>query len=77
MTKTIDYFDVSQRILKFGEGRNWHLIEKLATEIADMVLAHFRPDAVTVLVKKFPIPQARHVSVSVTKALNSTSNFRR
>ena len=27
---TIDYFAVTERLLKFGEGRNWKLIEKLA-----------------------------------------------
>jgi dihydroneopterin aldolase len=66
---TIDYFAVSQRLLKFGEARSWKLIEKLATDIADMVLSEFRPQSVTVEVKKFPIPQARFVSVSFTKKL--------
>ncbi|MGA9778508.1 MAG: dihydroneopterin aldolase [Verrucomicrobiia bacterium] len=66
---TIDYFAVSQRLLKFGETRNWKLIEKLADDIADMILAEFKPENVTVEVKKFPIPQARHVSVRFTKKL--------
>jgi dihydroneopterin aldolase len=66
---TIDYFAVSQRLLKFGEGRNWKLIEKLATDITDMILAEFKPESVTIEVKKFPIPQARHVSVKFTKKL--------
>jgi 7,8-dihydroneopterin aldolase/epimerase/oxygenase len=60
---TIDYFAVSQRLLKFGEGRRWKLIEKLAADIADMVLSEFKPQSVTVEVKKFPIPQARCVAV--------------
>ena len=64
---TIDYFAVSQRLLKFGEGRSWKLIEKLAADIADLILAEFKPKSVTVEVKKFPIPQARYVSVSATK----------
>ena len=64
---TIDYFDVCQRLLKFGDGRTWKLIEKLAADIADMIVAEFKPQNVTVEVKKFPIPQTRHVSVSVTK----------
>lgn len=65
---TIDYFAVSQRLLKFGEGKSWKLIEKLAADIADMVLAEFKPQTVAVEVKKFPIPQARHVAVSLTRA---------
>lgn len=67
LTKTINYFAVSQRLLKFGHRRNWKLIEKLASDIADTILKEFQPTAVTVEVKKFIIPQARHVSVSVTK----------
>ncbi len=66
---TIDYFTVSQRLLKFGDGREWKLVEKLAADIADLVLAGFKPQSVTVEVKKFPIPQVRHVSVVVTKKI--------
>jgi dihydroneopterin aldolase len=66
---TIDYFAVSRRLLKFGEGRSWKLIEKLAAEIADVVLSEFKPESVTVEVKKFPIPQARYVSVSLTRKM--------
>jgi dihydroneopterin aldolase len=64
---TIDYFAVTQRLLKFGEGREWKLIEKLAADIADTVLAEFKPQSVSVEVKKFIIPQARHVSVSLSR----------
>jgi dihydroneopterin aldolase len=64
---TVDYFAVSQRLLNFGDGRSWRLIEKLAADICDMILTEFKPQSVTVEVKKFPIQQARHVSVSLTK----------
>jgi dihydroneopterin aldolase len=64
---TIDYFAVTQRLLKFGEGKSWKLIEKLAADIADSVLAGFKPQSVSVEVKKFVIPQAKHVSVTVTR----------
>ncbi len=65
---TIDYYAVTQKLLEFGEGREWKLIEKLAADIADLILAEFKPPAVTVEVKKFIIPQARHVAVSLTRA---------
>ncbi len=64
---TIDYFAVTQLLLKFGEGREWSLIEKLAADIADLILTEFKPQAVNVEVKKFIIPQARHVAVSLTR----------
>ena len=64
---TIDYFAVSQLLLKFGEGKSWKLIEKLATDIADTILSEFKPQSVTVEVKKFVIPQTRCVSVAMTR----------
>ena len=67
IANTIDYFAVSQRLLKFGDGKSWRLIEKLAADICEMILAEFKPQSVTVEVKKFPVQQARHVSVSLTK----------
>ena len=67
--KTVDYFAVSQALLKFGEGKEWQLIEKLAADIADMILAKFRPQSVTVEVKKFVIPQAQFVAVRLTRGL--------
>ena len=66
--KTIDYNKVAQELLKFGEGRSWKLLEKLVSNIADRTLAEYRPQAVLVEIKKFPVPQARYVSVALTKA---------
>jgi 7,8-dihydroneopterin aldolase/epimerase/oxygenase len=68
ITDTIDYFAVTQRLLKFGDGKNWKLIEKLAADICEMVLAEFKPQGVSVEVKKFIIPQAKFVSVSLSKS---------
>lgn len=67
LRETIDYYAVSRRLLNFGEGRSWKLIEKLAGDIATMVLADFGAAAVRVEVKKFIIPEARHVSVRLER----------
>ncbi len=72
VARTIDYFAVTQRILRLGDGRSWKLIEKLATDVADLVLTDFHPASVTVVVKKFPIPQARYVAVRLTKDRSAT-----
>lgn len=69
ISDTIDYFAVSQRLLKFGEAKNWKLIEKLGADICEMVLSEFRPQSVSVKVKKFVIPQARYVSIFVRRSL--------
>ena len=65
--RTIDYYEVTQRLLKLGEKRSWRLIESVATDVADKILSEFHPENVMVEVKKFSIPEARYVSVSLTK----------
>ncbi len=67
LEKTIDYRRVADTLLAFGQDRSWKLIEKLAANVADLILLEFRPQGITVEVKKFPIPQARYVSVILTR----------
>ena len=67
LKETIDYFELSQRLLAFGKGKEWKLIEKLAEDLARMILQEFGPAAVSVEVKKFVIPDARHVAVRVSR----------
>ena len=68
LERSINYQNVVDDLLKFGEGRHWKLIEKLAWNIADSILIRYKPDSVVVEVKKFVIPQARYVGVSVAKS---------
>ena len=68
LSSTINYSALSRRLLAFGEGKSWRLLEKLAEDIAAMILTEFRPSSVSVEIKKFVIPQARYVAVSVSKA---------
>jgi dihydroneopterin aldolase len=65
--RATDYFALSQRMLDFGRGRSWKLIETLALDLAEMILRDYKPSRVTVEVKKFIIPQATHVSARVTR----------
>jgi FolB domain-containing protein len=67
LEKTINYYSVAQRLLGFGEGRSWKLIESVAEEIAAMILREFKPQGVAVEVKKFVLAEARHVSVRVRR----------
>jgi FolB domain-containing protein len=66
--KTINYHAVSEELLAYGKNRTWKLIERVASNIADVVMAKYKPEAVLVEVKKFPIAQARYVSVTVTRS---------
>jgi FolB domain-containing protein len=65
--RTIDYYEVTLRLLKLGEKRSWRLIESVATDVADRILSEFHPENVTVEVKKFSVPEACYVSVNLTK----------
>ena len=67
LAQTIDYDAVCRRLLQFGDASSWKLIETLAADLADTMLQEFRAETVSVEVKKFVIPQARYVSVSVTR----------
>lgn len=67
LTQTINYFAVSQQLLKFGDGRSWKLIETLAVDIAKNILKEFKPAKVRVLVKKFIVPEAQYVAVRVER----------
>ncbi|MBN2507004.1 MAG: dihydroneopterin aldolase [Verrucomicrobia bacterium] len=67
LAETIDYEAVCARLRSFGDGVHWSLIETLAEEAAAVILEEFRPRRVTVEVKKFVIPQTRHVAVRITR----------
>ncbi len=66
--RTINYQNVVDDLLRFGEGRSWKLLERLVSNIADSILSRYKPDSVLVEAKKFVIPQARYVSVSFAKS---------
>lgn len=65
---TIDYYSVSRRLIAFGEETQWQLIETLAHDIAQLILKEYKPASVTVQVKKFVIPEAQYVAVSLTRS---------
>jgi 7,8-dihydroneopterin aldolase/epimerase/oxygenase len=68
---TIDYQAVADAILRLAGQGQWQLIEKLAADIAQLVLDTFKPARVTVEVKKYIIPQTRHVAVRLTRQVES------
>jgi dihydroneopterin aldolase len=71
LNHSIDYDALSRRLLEFGNDRSWRLIESVAVHIAEMILEEFRPEGVFVEVKKFVIPEAKYVSVTVVRGMAS------
>jgi 7,8-dihydroneopterin aldolase/epimerase/oxygenase len=77
ITKTIDYHAVAKHIIEFGVDRSWKLIEKVVKDVTDLVIEEFQPASATVTVKKFALPQASHVAVTLTKQRTSTGMLKR
>ena len=71
LADTIDYHAVAERLLAYGAGCQWQLIEALAADLAGMILSEFAPRTISVEVKKFVIAQAAHVSVVVRRPAGS------
>ncbi|MGI8965632.1 MAG: dihydroneopterin aldolase, partial [Limisphaerales bacterium] len=67
LRETVNYFEVTQKLLCFGEGRSWKLLETLAVEIADLMLEEFKAAGVSVEIKKFIIPEAQFVGVKIKR----------
>ncbi len=65
---TINYYDVAQRITQLCATQSFKLIERLADEIARILLGEFRAEQATVEVKKFILSNARHVSFRLTRS---------
>ena len=64
---TINYYDISQRITDLCAKESFKLIERLADEIANVVMKEFGAQQTTVEVKKFILSNARHVSFKLTR----------
>ena len=67
IAQTIDYHAVYVHARKLAEARERKLIETLAEELADMVLNVFSAEAVTVIIKKFILPETRHVELRIRR----------
>jgi 7,8-dihydroneopterin aldolase/epimerase/oxygenase len=67
LRRTIDYYAVSRRLLDLGQAGEWRLIERLASDIAGLVLGEFAAERVRVEVKKFVLPEARWVAVELVR----------
>ena len=63
-------------MLLLGDGREWKLIETLASDIANLVLREFAVESVTVEVQKFVLPETRYVAVRIERGDGRDSGFK-
>lgn len=64
---TVDYYEVSQRLAELAAEKPRHLVETLATEIADFLLSGYPLSCVDVEVEKRILPNADSVSVRIRR----------
>ena len=74
LSQTIDYATLADELASFGEGKEWKLLERLAHDLALWILQRFGTERVTVEAKKFILPNARHVSVRLTRSKDALKN---
>jgi FolB domain-containing protein len=65
---TVDYDLLCRELRSFGRDRCWRLIEKLAEDIATLVLSRPIVKSVEVEVQKFVIAEARYVAVRISRS---------
>jgi FolB domain-containing protein len=68
LSRTIDYAQVSERVCSLAGARPRRLIETLAEEVAGLILAEFEARFVEVELRKFILPQTRHVAVRCSRS---------
>lgn len=65
--KTINYAAVCEEVKGFAASRAVKLIETLANELASHLLVRFRLRRLRVEIRKFILPDTRHVAVCLTR----------
>ena len=64
---TVDYYAVSLEIAELAGSKTRHLIETLATDIAEFLLSNHPLQSVSVKVEKKILPNADFVAVKITR----------
>ena|SRR2546421_9304929 len=65
---TVNYSIVAEETKNFVRDQSTNLIETLAARLATHLLKTFRIQRVTVELRKFALEDAKHVSITVTRA---------
>jgi FolB domain-containing protein len=60
---TLNYFNLSQLLRKTAQSKERKLIETLASDLAQATFQHFPSPWIEIEIKKFIIPETRHISL--------------
>ena len=69
---TVNYSIVAEETKNFVRDQSTSLIETLADRLATHLLKTFRIQRITVELRKYPLEDAKHVSVTVTRTASVT-----
>ena len=64
---SVSYSAVAEEAKNFARDQSVNLIETLADHLATHLLRNFAIEKITVELRKFVLPDAKHVSVTVTR----------
>jgi FolB domain-containing protein len=65
--RAVNYSTVAEETKSFMQDQSVNLIETLADRLASHLLKIFPIQKVTIELRKFALPEARHVSVTITR----------
>jgi len=68
LAETVNYSEVCEETKKFVRNHTYKLIETLASELATHLLQRFAIAKIEVELRKFVVPDAKYVSVTVTRS---------
>ncbi len=66
---TVDYYEVSLKIAELAAKKPRHLIETLATDLAEMLLTSYPLKDVNVEIEKRILPNAEYVAVKIHRSI--------
>ena len=64
---TVDYDELTHSLIEWGQAKEWKLIETLASNMADWILNRYSIDWEEIEIKKFILPNTRHVGVKIKR----------
>ena len=73
ISRTVNYSAVAVEVRNFARERSCKLIETLAADLAAYLLKSFPIDQVEIELRKFVLPEARYVSVRLSRTVSGLS----
>ena len=64
--KTIDYYLVSQEIIKIAQAKSRKLVEQLNEDILKAILQNYPVEQATITTYKYILEQTEHVAIAMT-----------